>query len=172
MITPASSIIDNSTFTVQAARDFMAALQAQDQPSSTSVDFTQALESSRSALDIVEVGTVGQAANADPTASPLFQAHLGAFSVTNVLTSSSDLALGSEPPSQLKINGINASVAPGPFANEQAPQSEDFRTGLATAKPSQFPAAAGAGDFTSTYNALRTAGQMNPPVGIQMDFKG
>ena len=170
---PAATVTDNSLFPLQTERDFLTTLQVQ--PSEASVNFNKVLESTGSITDTVQIGTVSQAATLDPTSSALFQAHSGAFSASQALAGSSALAQTSDQSSQLRVTGISAAAATGPFANGQTPQAEDFQarlSGLDETVSSQYPAVTGPSDFTNTYDSLRSAGRMNPPIGTQVDLKG
>ena len=174
---PVSTTIDSSLFSLQAARDLLTALQTQTQAQSseTPVAFNQVLDSTRSITDTVEVGTTAQTATLDPTSSLLFQAHSGVLAASQAAAARSDSVLSADQMSQFMVTGVSASVATAPFANGQAPQSEDFRSelgGLAATASSRYPAAAGAADLTATYNSLRGAGRMNPPIGTGVDLKG
>jgi hypothetical protein len=169
---PVSNPTENALFTIQAGKDLLAALQAQEPSGQTTVTFNQLLEATRSVTDTVEVGAVAQAATPDPTSSALFQALSGSLAGSPV---AADFPRASEAPSQVAIIGISASAAAGPFANGQSLPSEELQTGLGglnLAEASRFPPVSGVGEFTSTYDALRSAGQMNPPVGTRLDVQG
>jgi hypothetical protein len=169
---PVANPAENALFTIQAGKDLLAALQAQEQPGQTTVSFNQLLEATRSVTDTVEVGAVAQAATPDPTSSTLFQALSGSLVGSPV---AADFPPASKAPSQAAILGIDASTAAGPFLNGQSLPSEEFQTGLSGLNPaasSRFPAVSGVGEFTSTYDALRSAGRMNPPIGTRLDVQG
>ena len=164
---PESISSASSLFSLQAGRDLLTALQAQDQPKSSAVDFTQALESVNSITDTLEILPSSQALNADPTASALFQAHLGALASSQVLA---DSALSAQEHAQPKVMGITASTAAGPFANGESSQPDDFWLELPRVEPAQasrYPAAANANSASGTYGV-----KMNFHIGARMDLKG
>ena len=170
-----STSSNSSLFSLQTARDLLTGLQAQDPSSGTSVEFNQVLAASPSVTDTVEIGSAALTTLPDPTASALFQAHAGAQSASQALAANTDAVLLSDRLSQLRVTGIEASSAAGSFANGQSLQAETFQAelnGLGSSLPSRYPAAAGASDFSSTYDAMRSTGRMNPPVGIRLDVEG
>jgi hypothetical protein len=204
----------NSQFTLQAGRDLLAALQPQDQPNSTAVNFNQVLASANSITDTLEISPVNQTLNADstssalyqtqdqlpssaeyssqilesansaiapgvlpvdqalnvdPTSSALFQAHLGALASSQVSATLADGALSVEKLTQLKVTGIDATAASGPFANGQSAQPDNLQSEIPRVEPVQatrYAAVTGAADSSGTYGT-----KLNPQIGVRMDLK-
>jgi hypothetical protein len=156
-----------SAFTLQAGRDLLAALKAQDQANTTAEDFQKTLEATNAITDNLEITSISPALNADPTSSTLFQAHLGTLASSQA---SADSALSAEDHTQLKVTGIGATTATGPFANGRSPQPEYFQPELPGVEPSQasrYPAVDGADGFSGTYGMA-----MNRQIGVRLDLRG
>jgi hypothetical protein len=159
-----------SPFTIQAGRELLAALQTQDQSVSVVKDFNQALASTNPVTDTVELLPASQRLNADPTSSALFQAHLGTPATGRVSTALTDSSSLAEDHGQLKVTGIAAATAAGPFANGESSQPDHFRLGLPSmelAQASQYPTAAGVNGYSGTYGT-----KTNFQIGARMDLKG
>lgn len=148
------------------AQEMLAALQAQEQSGNTAGTFAQAVESARGTADPLALGTLGQTSSSDPTSSVLFQAHAGSLGASLGLAGSGESMLGLDRLAQLKVTGIEASAAMGPFTNGQPPPAGNVQPDIEAA--AAVTASGGTGEFGGVYGAL--LGE-KPPLGTRLDVK-
>lgn len=163
-----ASTTNHSSGVLRTTQELLTALQAQPQARATTASFDQSLESARALTDSLELGTPGQASTQDPTSSTLFQAHAGSMGPAQGLAAAADPALLMDRLAQLKVNGIEASAAPGPFTNGEPPPAGEVLPGLDSAERSSVPTKTGTGEFGNTYEALL---ELQSSLGGRLDLQ-